>query len=304
MEILTHSILLPVVQAIAFLLLFSTPMILLGLWLRRERKLEMAALLEPFTDLPLRPPGESLRKKIDKLNEKIDEQVVAMVLTGAVSSGLVLGVPAQNKLLIGFTLLIINVISAMVIAPRLKRTVRELRDYRLGFKGERVVGEELNKLMSDDYAVYHDVPFKNFNIDHVIVGPTGVFAVETKTRSKRSDVRWEKKATAVFDGESITFNDYTETDAVKQARINAKDLATWLSDSTGEPTSVIGILTSPGWFIDEAPSINNLVVRNPSRVRPFILAMPEVVLPSQLRRICHQLDQRCSWEDQSTSSGA
>ena len=29
-------------------------------------------------------------------------------------------------------------------------------------------------------SVYHDIQADQFNIDHVVVGPSGVFAVETK----------------------------------------------------------------------------------------------------------------------------
>lgn len=297
MELLTRAFVIPVVQAVAFVLLFAAPLVLVGLWLNRERKREKAALLEPFTDLPRRPPGESLRKQIDKLAETLDGDLFVLTLTGAVSAGIVVGTPAGSKLLVGGTLLLINVASALFIAPRMKWTARKLRDYRLGFKGERVVGEELNKLMADGYTVYHDVPFNGFNIDHVIVGPAGIFSVETKTRSKHADAHWEEKATARFDGQSITFNDYAESDAVKQARTNAKHLARWLSSATGEQTSVGAVLVTPGWYVSDAPAIDNLMVRNPSRVRPFLIAMPVTVLPAQLQRIRHQLEQRCSWGD-------
>lgn len=58
------------------------------------------------------------------------------------------------------------------------------RSYQLGYEGEIAVGQELNQLMLDGYRVYHDFPGDKFNIDHIVVGPPGVFAVETKARSK------------------------------------------------------------------------------------------------------------------------
>jgi len=53
-----------------------------------------------------------------------------------------------------------------------------------GFDGERYVGEALTPLVAQGFEIYHDVPFEGFNIDHVPVGPPGIFAVETKTRRK------------------------------------------------------------------------------------------------------------------------
>jgi homoserine kinase len=48
------------------------------------------------------------------------------------------------------------------------------------------VAEEINLLMLDGCRVFHDVPIEPYgNIDHVIVAPSAVYAVETKTRRKR-----------------------------------------------------------------------------------------------------------------------
>ena len=45
--------------------------------------------------------------------------------------------------------------------------------------------------MRDGFAVFHDVPGdKAFNVDHVVIGPQGVFAVETKGRGKPASREW------------------------------------------------------------------------------------------------------------------
>jgi hypothetical protein len=54
---------------------------------------------------------------------------------------------------------------------------------------ERHVGEALNQLMLVGYRVFHDFlitdkPRSIRNIDHIVIGSNGVFAVETKTRRK------------------------------------------------------------------------------------------------------------------------
>ncbi len=53
--------------------------------------------------------------------------------------------------------------------------------YKKGIRGEMEVGKALSKL-DDSYILINNVrlPNKNGNIDHVVVGPTGVFAIETK----------------------------------------------------------------------------------------------------------------------------
>jgi hypothetical protein len=55
--------------------------------------------------------------------------------------------------------------------------------YRRGLIGEQKVAETLMTALGDEYSLFNDVMLKgmNFgNIDHIVVGPTGIFAIETK----------------------------------------------------------------------------------------------------------------------------
>ena len=58
--------------------------------------------------------------------------------------------------------------------------LKKRRNLRLGYEGEIAVGQELNQLMLQGKHVYHDFPADKFNIDHIVVGRSGIFAVETK----------------------------------------------------------------------------------------------------------------------------
>jgi hypothetical protein len=61
-------------------------------------------------------------------------------------------------------------------APAMERWVR-------GAAGEERVGRILDAL--DGWQVYHDLATGRGNIDHVIIGPAGVFTVETKSQAGR-----------------------------------------------------------------------------------------------------------------------
>ena len=64
--------------------------------------------------------------------------------------------------------------------------------YRAGFLGEHQVAIELEGL-SDQFTVFNNVNTRRGNLDHVVVGPTGLFAIETKN--------WRGHITATADGE-------------------------------------------------------------------------------------------------------
>jgi len=61
-----------------------------------------------------------------------------------------------------------------------ERHENERMTWRKGALGEYEVGAELERL-SDSYVVFNDVNTEEFgNFDHIVVGPPGIFALETK----------------------------------------------------------------------------------------------------------------------------
>jgi hypothetical protein len=54
-----------------------------------------------------------------------------------------------------------------------------------GADGEEYVGHVIEAMHSDGWRVLHDVSFGGANIDHVMLGPSGVFTVETKSHRGR-----------------------------------------------------------------------------------------------------------------------
>ncbi len=148
--------------------------------------------------------------------------------------------------------------------------------------------------------MFHDVPFEDkgakFNLDHVVVGPPGVYAVETKTRRKLAALAGNERATVTFDGEMLHFPTWSDSHGVKQASDNAATLSNWLSSSTGEPTPVQAILTLPGWWI-ERKNKGRVAVLNPKEIRySFPTHVAEPLSPERIQRIAHQLTERCRLE--------
>ena len=165
------------------LLFYIPPVAVLWLMFRSKRAYEAEAKV-PFTDLPLRPPGESSRVAAQKIFEDTIENLLVIVLASAVFGMAVAMSASGNKLFLAGVSGVVVLGTTAIMAPRVLRSLRKYWNYQLGFKGERLVGEELNQLLAKGYRVFHDVPFNGYNVDHVAVGSSGVFVVETKTRRK------------------------------------------------------------------------------------------------------------------------
>lgn len=121
-----------------------------------------------------------------------------------------------------------------------------VRRIRQGEAGEKVVGEFLEALRAGGYKVFHDVLADGFNVDHVLIGPAGVFSIETKTWNKptRGEPRIE------FDGQALrVLSKGPDRNPIIQARAQAGWLRGILNESTGQQVTVLPVILIPGWFI-------------------------------------------------------
>jgi len=137
----------------------------------------------PLKEKPLRLPGQSLQEEIDRRFDKMLEPMFLMVLAIFVAViewiRVIFKTPPQP---ITFT-----VIAILVCVYGIRKVIQTRRDFRIlkqARDGERVIGQCLENLRESGYRILHDIVGDGFNIDHVLVGPTGVYTIETKTISK------------------------------------------------------------------------------------------------------------------------
>ena len=248
----------------------------------------------PFKELRRRPAGEAVRLKLASLDETIFERM-----------GLLVGVPVLVAtqayfLNLTWTALVADVVvSAMltfVIGWRFQKLLRERANYRLGYDGERFVGEELNSLIADGFEIFHDVPFNSYNIDHVLLGPPGVFAVETKTRRKPVQEKIGKEYHVEYEGACLRWPWGTDDKDLQQAANNSESLSRWLTNAVGDPVPVTPILTLPGWWVDRKARPNPVHVLNPKEIRSFCGSRPLSLSSEMIRRVRHQLEEKCKLE--------
>ncbi len=260
-------------------------------WRRREKR-------NPICRHILRGPGESLRQKIARLDSQIDEQLVLLALAPAILSGFILGtafVKGGNPTLSNYLTLIL-LLSVFVPFPLVKfvRRSRERANCQLGLDAELAVGRELNFIMREGFYVFHDFPEEHNNIDHVVVGASGVFAVETKGRSKPDKGRGTLDAKVIYNGEVLCFPDQvSETAAILQARKQAATLSKWLSSAVGEPVKVRPALALPGWFIERKKPDDLILLYGKSENYARSLKGTETLSEDIIKRIVHQLETKC-----------
>jgi hypothetical protein len=87
---------------------------------------------------------------------------------------------------------LLGMAGAMGLAAALMWPRQDPDRWARGAAGERATAEVLRRLPARRWAVMHDValPGRRANVDHLVIGPTGVWVVDTKAYRARIQTGW------------------------------------------------------------------------------------------------------------------
>jgi len=242
----------------------------------------------PLKDNPLRNPGESLDIELK------DTLVADLLLYYIFACFMVLlailewwrWFKSSPPTPVPYTVVATTaILIAMFQHVRLRAKAKRLR---LGRDSEKAVGQYLELLRESGARVFHDIPGKGFNLDHVVIHETGIYVVETKALSKPD----RGKTRLVYNGENVLKNglapDRNPIDQVRAARNWLVDL---LKESTGKKFSARPVVVYPGWYIQptaEAKS-SDVWVLNPKALPSFIAHSKPQLSPEEVNLCAYHL---------------
>lgn len=131
--------------------------------------------------------------------------IITMAAVGAIwgfmvrSSFPVLTLAPVSGLLLSVALALLLWLVGSWAFHRIDELEKERESMRKGAAGEKSVAHTLSKL-PDEFRVVNDVPTPTGNLDHVVIGPTGVFVIETKNwrgivdADGKGELAWNGKA--------------------------------------------------------------------------------------------------------------
>jgi len=232
----------------------------------------------PLKDKPLRNPGQSLDEQRDDLlyNKVLAPSLYALFLV--LLAGLEWGryYFPQKPSPIFFTIVAVFGIGYAVI--QIKRTWPAVHALQQGRDGEKVVGQFLERLRERGYQVFHDVVGSGFNVDHVLIGPAGLFTIETKMHSKSPG----PEAKVTFDGERILVDGFEpDRDPVVQAKAQAGWLRELLAESTGRKFPARPVILFPGWWVEQGKGTTREVWVLEPKALPAFLDHEPVILTAE-----------------------
>lgn len=265
--------------------------------LLQKRSEQRSDRRSPISEKLLHQAGAQARQKVDALGEDMMERLAQLLLIGPLAM-LVILLPRVrwDRLQFGWLNWLVVIVAAagtVWLVRRLTQLRQQRRRWQEGMRAEIAAAQQLDRLQAQGCFVLHDIPAGDFNIDHVVVAPHAVFAVETKSRRKPG--QGKASATVGYDGRCLQFPGWKETRPLEQAKAIAAWLAKYLRDETGEAVPVTAVVCLPGWFVTLTKGSAGAEVRvvNPKMASLFVDAGTRTQLPpSQRNRIVHALSKR------------
>lgn len=235
--------------------------------------------------------GGSARQRYERLDSAHRESIQSVrrriIAIGA--AGVVLGLLWLSS---GRTLylfqpvfgLYLAILSVMWVLGRLFITPQSIRAWRTGADGETKTAAALERL-GDDWIVLHDrrIPGSRANIDHVAIGPPGIFVIETKDYSGRISL------------------------AGNEIRVNGRRVG-WIDQVRGQAQAVIAVMSRVDdapqmpvtpiicvhradlpWFRSSAAGVRVLSGRG---MLDALLKAAPTLSPDAVRRVADELDRR------------
>jgi hypothetical protein len=137
---------------------------------------------------------------------------------------------------------------------RLARTVLAYREVRFVRDANVAVGHQLQQISTGANRVFHDVKTSAGVVDHVLVGQTGVYAINVVPR------RAARNGSAGLKNNHLLFSNGIEPVPIVDITASALRLEKEISKLLGHNVRVRSVIAVPGWNIGNQTSEQHLLV--------------------------------------------
>ncbi len=144
--------------------------------------------------------------------------------------------------------------AALFVAYRLAVTVLAWQQLRFLRDANIAIGHQLQWISSDYGRVFHDVPVPSGVVDHVMLGPAGVYAVSVIAR------RTAKAGETRINGDEVQFRPTRTASDVNEIETTISELAYELSKQVGHNIRVRSVIAVPGWDVSSQAGSEHLLV--------------------------------------------
>lgn len=181
---------------------------------------------------------------------------------------------------------------AAQVLSRVARPSRTRNEAWVGLECENAAADDFYRLEASGYTVYWDFPGNGFVINHVAVGPNGVFAAGAEGVARPTTGSPSPGRDKVFFDNPV-FRSSVRVEPASLARVQrqAEWLSRWLENRTGEIVIVYPMLVVGGWLANRR-KWGDIVFVSQSDYQALTTKGAKALSPNAMEKIRSRLDDR------------
>ncbi len=175
-----------------------------------------------------------------------------------------------------------GVFAGMVVATAIlwRKGLRRVESFFKGARGEERVAGLLETLPAG-WHVFHDFEAGGYHVDHVVVGPAGVYSVETKN--------WRGRVTVEKD-EILVDGELPDRSPLAQTAAEAKAVQTALRGAGCDAEVVPVLCMASDTFADSVRAVGRVTVINASAVAAWMQDRGAVLAANAVMRLAQLME--------------
>ena len=144
--------------------------------------------------------------------------------------------------------------AALFALYRLLRTVFAWRSVRFQRDANIAIGHQLQRIAATHGRAYHDIPSSAGVVDHVLIGQSGVYAINVVAK------RHIREGSAWLDGNNLYFSNSDKPTSIVDLVAATRRIEKEFRQLTNKKVKVRSVIAVPGWEIKEQSGNDNLLV--------------------------------------------
>ncbi len=180
-----------------------------------------------------------------------------------------LGLPVVILMVFGFRMAVNE------LEKKGKHFKKRANDAYRGARAEEKVAERLASL-PESYVSFHDLSFPGFNVDHIAVGPGGVFVIETKSHGGK----------VTNNGNALLLNGHApEKDFINQTWSQTYHIRNLIKEHLGTEIPAKPVLCFSNAFVQVRGSVKGVDVVNGGYLNTFIAKQKTVLNNEMIKKV-------------------
>jgi hypothetical protein len=151
---------------------------------------------------------------------------------------------------------------------RWRAAVRRLKQAQWHREARAMVGRAVGEIRHANHVAFHGVAVDDGTIDHLVVGPKGVFAIQTLVTPAPARAGGRSGDIVAYDGRGLRFPHGEDHGSIRHADALAEQLSRRLSEQLGAPVAARAVVALPGWRVKRI-SAEGISVVQPAQLASF-----------------------------------